>query len=725
VNRPTEPAGEPKKFNSANAGGAVPSLYVNYNNPNRTPNMPRDLMVSPSQPTADPAVRTVSSTQPSLSALHTDPDGGTIAGHWQLWSTSGLIRDAYKYAQSGSVVTVNLAEEGITLVEGARYAFRAATSDGITGTEWTPDFTFVVDTQCTPYGQYRVCGAIRAKYQEIGGPDSFLGNPITNEYDVPAGRQSDFQGGSIRWNRADGTTDYDAGPTAGAGTAGWFTTTDFALSDKLSAKVNVTSGNLHLALSGLAVPGIGADRNVGINFNSLTQVPGASDPGSGTLGFGWRLSTTPDHRLFTFKDGSVRLVDPSGRASLYRKALNGTFVPAAGAMGTTLTVEGAEYVLTQLQSKQVQRFRTSDGLLVSDTNRNGVATTFNYPAGSDRPSSITGTRGNGAPVTFTYDSGGRVATIDQNVDGTTRTLRTGFNAAGDQLTTVTDAENGGTVFGYIGRDLTSITVPGGARTTISYDTGHRVTRIVRDPDGGGVQATWTWDYTSQPGKTLLKAPNENADGTPEVTSYERDVFGKVSKVTDLRGNTQDVTFSPNNDVTQAVDALGGKREFGYDGFLPTSAKSPTGAQSTATYKGPQPYQPDTGTDSQGNMSSYGYDTRGNPISTSGGGVTSTATFNPAPGAAMACGGKPGQQCSATDGNSNRTDYTYDAGGNLTRTTPPAGPASLPAAIKATSYTYDGAGRTSTVTDGNAKVSTNVYDKLDRLRETTATPPTVR
>lgn len=86
-----------------------------------------------------------------------------------------------------------------------------------------------------------------------------MGFPVSDEYDVPAGRQSDFQGGSVRWDAATARSDYDAGPTAGAGEAGWFTTTDFALSDRVSAKVNVTTGNLSVSAAGLSVPGIGGD----------------------------------------------------------------------------------------------------------------------------------------------------------------------------------------------------------------------------------------------------------------------------------------------------------------------------------------------------------------------------------------------------------------------------------------------------------------------------------
>lgn len=526
----------------------------------------------------------------------------------------------------------------------------------------------------------------------------------------------DFAGGSLRYDAQSDTVDYDAGPTSGAGTAGWFTSTDYAVTDKLSAKVNVATGNLHLAVTGPSVPGIGGDRTAGLNFNSLSQVPGATEGLSTSLGIGWRLSDTPGERMVTYPDGSVRHIDASGRAAVYRKT-GTTFVSPPGEGATSLTLSGAEYVLTKQPSRQVTRFRTSDGLMVSDTDRNGVAYAFSYPT-SEHPAVVTGTRGAGNPLTFALNARGRVTSLNQTADGVARSTRMTYDAAGDRLTAVTDANNAVTTFGWTGNDITNITAPGGAVTTITYDTSHRVRQVVRDAGTGRLNATWTWDYTAKPRLTLAKAPNAVSSGSIDTTTYTRDVFGKVSSVADPLGNLQDVKFNANNDVMQAVDGLGGVRDFEFGpNFMPTSAKSPTGASASATYTGPSPFQPDSGTDSQGNVTALEYDSRGNPTKSSGGGVTTSATYNPGNGAAMVCGGKPGQQCSNTDGNSQATNYAYDTGGNLTTATPPAGSTLLPAVTKGSSYTYYESGQTRTVTDGTGKVSTNVYDPVGRLLET--------
>jgi uncharacterized protein with LGFP repeats len=55
-------------------------------------------------------------------------------------------------------------------------------------------------------GAHEVHGAIYARYVSISGPQSLLGFPISDEHDVPGGRQSDFQRGHISWDRATNQT---------------------------------------------------------------------------------------------------------------------------------------------------------------------------------------------------------------------------------------------------------------------------------------------------------------------------------------------------------------------------------------------------------------------------------------------------------------------------------------------------------------------------------------
>ncbi|OHV41936.1 glycoside hydrolase [Pseudofrankia sp. EUN1h] len=51
-------------------------------------------------------------------------------------------------------------------------------------------------------GAFVVRGEILNKYLALGGSASWLGMPVSDEYDVPGGRESAFQNGKLRWNAA-------------------------------------------------------------------------------------------------------------------------------------------------------------------------------------------------------------------------------------------------------------------------------------------------------------------------------------------------------------------------------------------------------------------------------------------------------------------------------------------------------------------------------------------
>jgi len=63
-------------------------------------------------------------------------------------------------------------------------------------------------------GAHVVEGAIRDRWAAMGWERSTLGYPTSDEYAVPGGRRADFQGGSITWTPAGGTTTASGGRTA-------------------------------------------------------------------------------------------------------------------------------------------------------------------------------------------------------------------------------------------------------------------------------------------------------------------------------------------------------------------------------------------------------------------------------------------------------------------------------------------------------------------------------
>ena len=53
-------------------------------------------------------------------------------------------------------------------------------------------------------GAHAVKGAILGAWASLGWERSWLGYPTSDEYDVPGGRRSDFQGGWIDWTPGGG-----------------------------------------------------------------------------------------------------------------------------------------------------------------------------------------------------------------------------------------------------------------------------------------------------------------------------------------------------------------------------------------------------------------------------------------------------------------------------------------------------------------------------------------
>ncbi|WP_241665796.1 LGFP repeat-containing protein [Prescottella subtropica] len=87
---------------------------------------------------------------------------------------------------------------------------RTALPEGVTqdDAELAERMAMVVADNCQFYipSPHAVCGAIRDKYNAMGGPASFLSYPTSPEYQNPGntGARSEFLHGSIYWSAAAG-----------------------------------------------------------------------------------------------------------------------------------------------------------------------------------------------------------------------------------------------------------------------------------------------------------------------------------------------------------------------------------------------------------------------------------------------------------------------------------------------------------------------------------------
>ena len=495
----------------------------------------------------------------------------------------------------------------------------------------------------------------------------------------------------------------------------WWSYTTRDLDDRRSAKVNVASGNLLLLENDLkiAAPGITPTVTRAYNSRDTSSISNALPPGwTQTPGNDERLQQTPLGRLHR---------GTTGTSTLW--TVNGSVYPSAAGSGQDLaTSTGSGGTLTSRSSGLVRTFN-SDGRLTSLKDRNGNTQTYTHNSTTGQVTSLTDTAGRSTSMTYGNNSVGyRLTTV---TDASSRTWSYGYgNSGGAYLYNYTDPEGQTVYYGYDSAGLLSeIVFAGDHKTMITYDSKARVTtlkQVTNTSNNTGPTTSFTYTDTSGGGGTTTIT-----DPRGKVSVHTWDVSGRVTQVVDPLNRTRSGTYNADNAVTTAVDAMSpaGTTTHSYDSdFRPTTTAAPGGATSTLRYAEtagtlpvtrPGHWQPSGAIDADGSDTSLSYDGVGNLTTASttntGGAVAQTYTYNPPAPASPTCGGKPGQVCTATDGRSKTTSYSYDSAGNLTTITPPS-------PLPASTATYDSIGRRLSSTDGKGQTTRYVYDGRDRVRE---------
>jgi hypothetical protein len=106
-------------------------------------------------------------------------------------------------------------------------------------------------------------------------------------------------------------TSWTVDPTLGAGERKYFSFKSFTLTDRMTAKVNLGTGNLLVEMNDLSVPGVTSDLPLGQTYNSLAIAPGSHNA-SGAMGKGWSFSLPPDLGLAIHLDNTVTFWDATG-----------------------------------------------------------------------------------------------------------------------------------------------------------------------------------------------------------------------------------------------------------------------------------------------------------------------------------------------------------------------------------------------------------------------------
>ena len=519
-------------------------------------------------------------------------------------------------------------------------------------------------------------------------------------------------------------------PLQRAGAASFFTHDTYALNDRMTASVNVGTGNLMVTTADMAIPVVGGARVLGRTYNSLALAPGASSPASPLFGPAWRFSEAPDRKLKINSNGSVTYLSGSGHAVVFAA---GTLAAPPEFDAKLVKKADGSYELTFAASRQVLTFR-SDGLMTSDVDRNGNAITFTYPASGGYETSIAGNAGAapGNVATISYENPGGKVTRISKTDGTT-TLKVDYTYdASGRLREVIDAD-GTTTFEYYGtNDLWKITDAAGHVTEFVFDGAHRVTRVTRVIDEGNAVTQYQYGTTATtPPKptTTVTDPNGNP---PTVYTFLAD--GRLERAVDAR-NVQTVVnwaepwkrvasvqtgmaTAPPNDLTKLLDTVWNLLAGATTPDL-EEVKSPTGAFTKAGGfgSGVTAHLPGWTRDTMGFQTDYTYDPKGN-LKTAANAATGTAKVERNPD------GTVWKSFTPKWPDSNPTLFEY-LNHQLTSVDPPGDD------LGKTKLTYDAFGRVKTSTSGQTTasgqevVTTFTYDGLGRVKTEThsdSTPP---
>jgi YD repeat-containing protein len=480
--------------------------------------------------------------------------------------------------------------------------------------------------------------------------------------------------------------------------------------------------------------------------------------------FGLGTSWDYDRFLQPPPNGSpdaLLLFSPGNRQDLFARQPDGTFInPTSPALrGAVVTVAGGIRAL-RYKDGTTLRFRTNDGLLMSQTDRNGNTvfitrdsqgrvTTLTEPAGRLLTFSYTGTNLRidritdplGRTVQYTYDGQGRLTSVTDPAGGLTQYT---YNA-NHRMLTLTDPR--GITFltneyDSAGRVVRQTQADGGVFTFEFTMTGEFITSTkATDPRGNSTLSRFNADrnlvsqtdalgqtttYERQPGTNLLLS---TTDSLGRVTRFSYDVSGNVAAITDPLGNARSFTYDPVfNKVTSITDSLGNVTTFEYDGQGNLIAitdpeqnlnPEPDRLKTRIVYN--TFGQPISTTDPLGNITTFEYDIVGNLAAITdrlSNAMTRTydsvsrlvAKADPLGKTTRISYDSLNRAVSFVDALNGIITFGYDPNGNLLAVTDARG--------STASYTYDGMNRIATRTDPLGRTETYTYDLNGNLSTVT-------
>jgi len=290
---------------------------------------------------------------------------------------------------------------------------------------------------------------------------------------------------------------------------------------------------------------------------------------------------------------------------------------------------------------------------------------------------------------------------DQDADAHTTYA---YTLAG-RIESTTTAENARASYGYnaFGEQISSVT---------QIDAERELPHAYQyDKHGRLVSTTW--------GTVALSA----------TETREYDAFGRLTRLTDARGNESSAEYDRLGRQIATVDARSARRTTTYDAFSRTLTTSDAiSPANLTTYSYDDSARTMTVSTPEGVSVSTEHNRHGQALNVTAAGNTTTYSYNlngQLTGTSDELGSlegrtydRSGRQLTQVDGRGTTTTFTYDPAARVLTRTVDSGVGGL---ALVTSYEYDSAGRVVSVTDPNGVVTATQYDRDGRVEKVIVDP----
>ena len=438
--------------------------------------------------------------------------------------------------------------------------------------------------------------------------------------------------------------------------------------------INVATGNMFTSHTDILITAREIPLELSRTYNS-------QDNFSGSFGYGWRSNY--DIKLTEYPDTSCSVVeiDEKDVYTKYSKNfVNGTYTSSAGKYSVLTKNSDLTYSIVRKQGR-ILTFDTH-GWLMKIQERNGNI------------------------INILRDFNGRITEVD---DASGRKLLFTLDPLG-RVTQTTDPANRIWTYAYDGDgNLIRVTDPLNNSTAYQYDSNHRLIQktdannhsLFFEYDSFG-RACHSWQDENLNEITLSFDPDNSTTTTTDsrgnITKYEYNGYGLVTKITDAQNNIQTFAWDSNLNKTSFIDQNSHTSNFTYDsrGNLLTAMDPLNNTTSFA-------YDPNfdfikTATDAQGNVTTYDYDIKGNLIKlTDALGNFLTNVYDTS-----------GQLTNSTNSKDYTSSFTYDTYGDLATTTD--------ALNHTTTFSYDILGNRTQIKDAQNNITQYTYDNLNQLTQ---------